>query len=110
MILQFKYLYTHFSFLALSYACNGTGARHLPYFMDFDFYYNCCFASVFLLFVVYMHFSSFFASLPYPMPCMVVLSCTPVSSLWNAKNWLCPAVECLEALVSIIAPMNFVEV
>ena len=44
------------------------------------------------------------------MPCVVVLSCTPVSSLWNAKNWLCPTVERLEALVLIIAPMNFVEV
>ena len=60
----------------------------------------------------YIHIS-FFAllpSLPYPMPCVVVLSCTLVSSLWNAKNWLCPAVERLEALVSIIAPMNFMEV
>ena len=44
------------------------------------------------------------------MPCVVVLSCTPVSSLWNAKNWPCPTVERLEALVSIIAPINFVEV
>ena len=44
------------------------------------------------------------------MPCMVVPSCTPVSSLWNAKNWLYPAVEHLEAPVSIVAPMNFVEV
>jgi hypothetical protein len=43
------------------------------------------------------------------MPCVVVLSCIPVSGLWNAKNWLCPAVERLEALVSIIAPMSFVE-
>src|SRR6266566_1182340 len=25
------------------------------------------------------------------MPCVVVLSCTPVSSLWNAKNWPYPA-------------------
>ena len=44
------------------------------------------------------------------MPCVVVSSCTLVSSLWNAKNWLYPAIECLEALVSIITPMNFVEV
>ena len=44
------------------------------------------------------------------MPCVVVLSCTPLLSLWNAKNWLYPAVEHLEALVSIITPMNFVEV
>ena len=110
MTLQFEHPYTHFSFLALPYACNGTGARHLPYSTDLDFYYNCRFASVFLLFVAYTHFSSFLASLPYPMPCMVVPSCTPMSSLWNAKNWLCPAVEHLEALVSIVAPMNFVEV
>ena len=39
---------------------------------------------------------SFLPSLPYPMPYIVVLSYTPVSSLWNAKNWLCPAVERLE--------------
>ena len=44
------------------------------------------------------------------MPCVVVSSCTPVSSLWNAKNWPYPAVERLKALVSIIAPVNFVEV
>jgi len=44
------------------------------------------------------------------MPCVVVLSCIPVSGLWNAKNWSYPAVERLEALVSIIAPINFMEV
>jgi len=44
------------------------------------------------------------------MPCMLVSSCTPVLSLWNAKNWPYPAVEYLEALVLIITPMNFVEV
>ena len=44
------------------------------------------------------------------MPCVIVSSCTPVSSLWNAKNWLCPTVKHLEALVSIITPINFVEV
>jgi hypothetical protein len=44
------------------------------------------------------------------MPCVVVLSYTPVSSLWNTKNWSCPAVKRLVALVSIIAPINFVEV
>ena len=44
------------------------------------------------------------------MPCVVVLSCTPVSSLWNAKNWPYPAIERLEALVPIIVPVNFVEV
>ena len=51
-----------------------------------------------------------FPSLPYPMPCIVVSSRIPVLSLWNAKNWLYPAIECLEALVLIITPMNFVEV
>ena len=44
------------------------------------------------------------------MPCVVVSICTPVSSLWNAKNWPYPAVERFEALVSIIIPMSFVEV
>jgi hypothetical protein len=44
------------------------------------------------------------------MPYIVVLSCTPVSSLWNIKNWSYPTVECLEVLVSIITPMNFMEV
>ena len=60
----------------------------------------------------YTHFSflALLPSLPYPMPCVVVLSCTLVSSLWNAKNWLYPAVERLEAPVLIIAPMNFVDV
>ena len=49
-------------------------------------------------------------SLPYPMSCVIVSSCTPVSSLWNVKNWLYPAVKRLEALVSIITPINFIEV
>ena len=44
------------------------------------------------------------------MPYMVVSSCILVSSLWNFKNWLYPAVKCLEALVLIITPINFVEV
>ena len=44
------------------------------------------------------------------MPCMVILSCILVLSLWNAKNWLYPAVEYLEAPVLIIVPINFVEV
>ena len=44
------------------------------------------------------------------MPCVIVSICTPVSSLWNAKNWPCPAVEHLEALVPIITSVNFVEV
>ena len=38
------------------------------------------------------------------MPYVVVLSYTPVLSLWNAKNWLYPAVECLDAPVLIIIP------
>ena len=59
---------------------------------------------------VLLFFPSFLPSLPYPMPYMVVLSCTPMSSLWNAKNLLYPAIERLKVLVSIIAPMNFVEV
>jgi hypothetical protein len=44
------------------------------------------------------------------MPYMVVLICTPVLSLWNAKNWLYPAIECFKALVSIITPISIVEV
>src|SRR6266700_4503798 len=50
-----------------------------------------------------------FPSLPYPMPCVVVSSCAPVLSLWNAKGWLYPAIERLEALVLMSTPMNFVE-
>ena len=38
------------------------------------------------------------------MPYMVVLSCTPVSSLWNAKNWPYPAIERLDTPISIIIP------
>ncbi len=38
------------------------------------------------------------------MLCIVVLSCTPVLSLWNAKNWLYPAIDYLNAPVSIIMP------
>ena len=66
--MQFKHLYTYFSFLTL-----------LPF-------------------------------LPYPMPYMVVLSCTPVSSFWNIKNWLYSAVEYLKTLILIIAPVNFMEI
>ena len=62
------------------------------------------------LFVAYTHFSSFLASflasLPHPMPCMVVPSCTPVSSLWNAKNWLYPAIERLEVQYKVILYIN----
>ena len=87
IILQFKYLYMYFSFLALPYAYNGTGARHLPYFTDLNFYYNCRFASVFLLFVVYMYFSSFL-TLPYAL-CGSIKLYTSVKSL-----------ECQELVIS----------
>ena len=40
------------------------------------------------------------------MPYVVVLSYTPVSSLWNIRNWLYPAVNCLDALISIIMPIK----
>ena len=40
------------------------------------------------------------------MPYIVVLSYTPVSSLWNAKNWPYPAIECLDAPISIIIPIK----
>ena len=36
------------------------------------------------------------------MPCVVVLSYTPVSSLWNARNWPYPAIDRLDILMSII--------
>ena len=38
------------------------------------------------------------------MPYIAVLSYTPVLSLWNAKNWLYPTIERLDAPVSIIMP------
>jgi len=40
------------------------------------------------------------------MPYVVVLSYILVSSLWNAKNWLYPAVDCLDAPMLIIIPIN----
>ena len=40
------------------------------------------------------------------MPCVVVSSCTPVSSLQNAKNWPYPAVDCLDTPMSIIMPIK----
>jgi len=40
------------------------------------------------------------------MPYMVVLSCISVSSLWNAKNWPYPAIDRLDAPISIIIPIN----
>ena len=38
------------------------------------------------------------------MPYIVVLSCIPVLSLLNVKNWLYPAINCLDALILIIIP------
>ena len=40
------------------------------------------------------------------MPYIVVLSYTLVSSLWNAKNWLYPTVDRLDASISIIIPIK----
>ena len=40
------------------------------------------------------------------MPYIVVLSCTLVLSLQNAKNWLYPAVDHLDAPISIIMPIK----
>ena len=44
------------------------------------------------------------------MPCVVVLICILVLSLWNIKNWPYPAVKYFKALVSIIIPISFIEV
>ena len=40
------------------------------------------------------------------MPCVVVLSYTSVLSLWNAKNWLYPTMDRLDAPILIIIPIN----
>ena len=40
------------------------------------------------------------------MPYIVVLSCTPVLSLLNTKNWLYSAVDYLDAFISIIIPIK----
>ena len=40
------------------------------------------------------------------MPCIVISSCTPVLSLWNVRNWLYPAIDYLDAPVSIIMPIK----
>ncbi len=40
------------------------------------------------------------------MPYIVVLSCTLVLSLWNAKIWLYPAIDCLDASILIIMPIK----
>ena len=40
------------------------------------------------------------------MPCVVVLSCILVLSLQNAKNWLYPIINYLDALILIIIPIK----
>ena len=40
------------------------------------------------------------------MPYVVILNYTPVSSLWNAKNWPYFAVDFLDVPVSIIMSMK----
>ena len=40
------------------------------------------------------------------MPYIIVLSCTPVSSLWNAKNWLYSTVNYLNTPMLIIIPIK----
>ena len=40
------------------------------------------------------------------MPYVVVLSYTLVLSLWNAKNWLYPTIDCLDAFILIIIPIK----
>ena len=40
------------------------------------------------------------------MPYVIVSSYTPVSSLWNTKNWLYPTIDCLDAFILIIMPIK----
>ena len=40
------------------------------------------------------------------MPCVVVLSYTLVLSLQNARNWLYPAIDCLDTPILIIIPIK----
>ena len=40
------------------------------------------------------------------MPYIVVLSYTPVLSLWNVRNWLYPTVDHLDAPILIIMPIK----
>ena len=40
------------------------------------------------------------------MPCVVVLSCIPVLSLQNIRNWLYPTINYLDAFISIIIPIK----
>ena len=40
------------------------------------------------------------------MPYIVVLSCTLVLSFWNAENWPYLTINCLDAFILIIIPIN----
>ena len=40
------------------------------------------------------------------MPCVVVLSCIPVLSLWNVRNWPYPTINYLDAFILIIMPIK----
>ena len=40
------------------------------------------------------------------MPYVVVLSYTPVSSLWNIRNWLYLIIDYLDAFILIIIPIK----
>ena len=40
------------------------------------------------------------------MPYVVVSSCTPVLSFWNARNWPYPAINCLDTFILIIIPIK----
>ena len=40
------------------------------------------------------------------MPYIVISSYTPVLSLWNVRNWLYPAMDCLDAFILIIMPIK----
>ena len=40
------------------------------------------------------------------MPCVVVLSCILILSFWNIRNWLYPAIDCLDASILIIMPIK----
>jgi len=40
------------------------------------------------------------------IPYIVVLSYTPVLSLWNARNWLYPTIDYLDAFMLIIIPIK----
>ena len=40
------------------------------------------------------------------MPYIVVLSCTPVLSLQNARNWLYLIIDCLDTFILIIIPIK----